>query len=77
MVQRDIPSSPQCNSHVQQCAQQDVLLHDVGLEAEPCPIQTGVKVSVTIEVSGSKQDVLISNCMDNHKDEEEDPPDNW
>ena len=38
---------------------------------EPYPIQIGMKVTVTVEVSGSKKDVQISHCMDNHKDEEE------
>ena len=44
--------SLQCNSHVQHGAEQHVLLHDVSSEAESCPTQTGMKVAVTVEVSG-------------------------
>ena len=44
--------SLQCNSHVQHGAEQHVLLHDVSSEAESCPTQAGMKVAVTVEVSG-------------------------
>ena len=47
--------SLQCNSHVQHGAEQHVLLHDVSSEAESCPTQAGMKVAVTVEVSGISQ----------------------
>ena len=41
--------------HVHRFAQQNVLLHDVSLEAEPCQIQTGATVSVIGKVSWSQE----------------------
>ena len=64
-------SSPQCNDHVPHCAQQHVLLRDVSSGAEPYPSQTGVTVSVTVQISGSQTDVWRSHGKDNHKGEEE------
>ena len=50
-VQRDTPSSLH--------AQQHVLLPGVDLEAEPCPGQTVVESTVTVEFSGSERAMLI------------------
>ena len=72
-------SSPQCNDHVPHCAQQHVLLRDVSSWAEPYPSQTGVTVSVTVQISGSQTDVWRSHGKDNHKGEEDlqNPPVRW
>ena len=50
---------------------QHTLLRDVSSRAKPCPSQTGVTISATVQISGSKTDVWRSQGKDNHKGEEE------
>ena len=50
---------------------QHVLLHAISLEAEPCPTQTGVSLSVTIEIIGFDEGLANFLPHGNHNDEEE------
>ena len=69
IIKRDIASPLQCNSHVQQCAQQHVLLNFVCLQTEPRPVQTGVEISVPKEISGPQEDLQVADCVDYDKDD--------
>merc|ERR1719341_3880 len=71
-IQLHVPSSLESNGHMQQCAQENVLLNDVGRHAETSPIQTHVEVAIAVEVIRTLEDVQISDCMNNNEEDQED-----
>ena len=71
IVHADVPRPFDGNHHMQQSCQQNVLLHNVGLETESSPVQPHVEVSVAIEVIRSQENVQVANCVDDDEDEEE------
>ena len=74
--QLPIPSSFQTHEDVQQCAQQHILLDNVGLKSEACPTATDVEVIVAIQTVRSLEHVKISARV-NHdeKDQKHDTSD--
>jgi len=64
-----IPSSLQTHEDVQQSAQQHILLDNVGLKSEACPIQTDVEVTVAVEIVRSLEHMKISDRV--HNDEKD------
>jgi len=45
--------------------------HNVSRETESRPVQSHVKVTISIEVIGTKENVQVANCVNN--DEEKEP----
>merc|ERR1712151_645482 len=52
-------------------AERYIFLHNVRFETEARPIQSNIEISIPIEVVWTKEDVEISNSMDNDEQEEE------
>ena len=56
LAQRDAPSFLLRNDHVHNCAQQHVLLYSaVCLEAKPLRKQTGITMTVHVQISGTQR----------------------
>mmetsp|Transcript_14698 Transcript_14698/g.15963 ORF Transcript_14698/g.15963 Transcript_14698/m.15963 type:complete len:220 (+) Transcript_14698:150-809(+) len=71
IVHTDIPCPLNGHNHMQQSCQQNVLLDDVGLQTESCPVQPHVEISVAVEVIWSQEDVQVSHCVDDDEDKKE------
>jgi len=58
----DVQRPLQCDNHLQQCAQEHVLL-DICLQTKTCPIRTCIKISVPVEIVWAKEHTRISDCV--------------
>lgn len=56
---------------MQHRGEQHILLNDVGWQTEASPIQAHIKVTISVEVIGAKEDVQVTYGVNNHEDEEE------
>eukprot|EP00971_Amphidinium_carterae_P008288 163605-Amphidinium_carterae.1 len=56
---------------MKQRAKQNILLNDVGLEAEATPIEAHVEVAIAIEIIRAKENVEIANGMNDDENEQE------
>mmetsp|Transcript_54684 Transcript_54684/g.171694 ORF Transcript_54684/g.171694 Transcript_54684/m.171694 type:complete len:633 (+) Transcript_54684:173-2071(+) len=66
-----VPGPLQADNDVQDDGEEDVLLDDVGGEAEAGPVQADVEVAVAVEVVGPFEDVQVSHGVDDNEDKQE------
>mmetsp|Transcript_89046 Transcript_89046/g.197836 ORF Transcript_89046/g.197836 Transcript_89046/m.197836 type:complete len:400 (+) Transcript_89046:23-1222(+) len=67
-----VPGPLEANEDVQQNGQENVLLHDIGREAEAGPVEAHVEVAIAVEVIGALEDVEVADRVDNDEEDEKD-----
>lgn len=62
-VEANIPGIFQCHGYMQQSTQEDVLLDNVGWHAESSPIESDIKVAISIEVIWAFENVKVADSV--------------